>query len=57
MQNVLDKQFLPWWPNPQACFTSKIQNVGQAMLVHLAAAQQSSNLHGASLQSNVGSSF
>ena len=31
-QNVLVKQCLSWWPDVQACLTSKIGNVCQAML-------------------------
>ena len=37
-QNVLVKQCLSWWPNGQACLTSKVRNVCQTMFVRLAEA-------------------
>ena len=37
-QNVLVKQCLLWWPNGQACLTSKVTNVWQTMFVCLAGA-------------------
>ena len=37
-QNVLVKQCLSWWPNGQACLTSKVRNVWQAMFVCMAEA-------------------
>ena len=37
-QNVLVKQCLSWWPNAQACLTSKVRNVWQAMFVCMAGA-------------------
>ena len=42
-QNVLVKQCLSWWPNAQACLTSKIQNVCETMSVRLAGAIEKSN--------------
>ena len=40
-QNVVVTQCLSWWPNVQACLTSKIQNVCQSLLVRLAVALRS----------------
>ena len=37
-QNVLVKQCLSWWPNGQACLTSKVRNVWQTMFVRSATA-------------------
>ena len=37
-QNVLIKQCFSWWPNAQACLTSKIRNVCQTMSARLCGA-------------------
>ena len=39
-QNVLMKQCISWWPNAQACLTSKIRNVCQTMSACLSRALQ-----------------
>ena len=41
-QNMLVKQCLSWWPNRQACLTSKVRNVRQTMSVRLSRALDAS---------------